>query len=114
MPTILYRPLCGMLHPYVKSAKRSFDERDIREKTGRHKYRRNMERTQDGKKREGPRRIRMRTLIVTLDTIIAVHTPTARIKSVAFQSHVPVSVGYLLRANTDAIVTRHRSFMRPS
>lgn len=43
--------LCGMLHPYVKSSKRSFDERDIHEKTGRHKYRRNMERIQDGKKR---------------------------------------------------------------
>lgn len=66
-----------MLHPYVNSAKRSFDERDIREKTGRHKYRAKYGAIQ-GKKREEPRRIRMRTLIVTLDTIIAVHTRRQR------------------------------------
>lgn len=88
-----------MLHPYVKSAKRSFDERDIHGKTGRHKYRRNMERIQGSKKREGPRRIRMRALIVTLDTIITVHMPMTRSKVLHFV-HVLVSVGYPLLANT--------------
>lgn len=94
----------------MKSAKRSFDEHDIREKTGCHKYRRNIERIQGSKKREGSRWIRMQALIVTLDTIIAVHTPTVRPKVLHF---VLVSMGYPLRANTDAIVTKY-SFTRPS
>lgn len=58
---------------HIKSAKRSFDEHDIREKKkpgttniGWNEYR-------TAKKYEGPR-IQARTLIVTLDTIIAVRT----------------------------------------
>jgi len=61
-----------------------------------------MERTLGSKTREG---IRTRTLIVTLDTIIAVHAPTARPKVLHFV-HVLVCSAIFRYANADAIVTK--------
>lgn len=80
-----------MLHLHVKSAKCSFDEHDIHGK----KPNANIDEIWNehgSKKRERPRQIRMCTLIVTLDTIIAVHTPTAKPKVLRFM-HMLVSVG---------------------
>lgn len=54
----------------------------------------------------------MRTLIVTLDTIIAVHTPTARPKVLRFVHVLVFQWDIRYAPNADAIVTEYRSFMR--
>jgi len=76
-------------------------------KTGRHKYRRNMERTPGSKTREG---IRNAHSYRNSGYDYCVHTPTARPKVLHFV-HVLVCSAIFRYTNTDVIVTKH-SFLR--